>query len=138
MSLSPKSFHVSKENMSYAKKNKKHMPKSMRKKKIHAKKHEKMKKERNKDNPYFQKPMQKRVSCTKEYKKLEIFKISHTCTFLIKCMTCISLDPVFGLAKLCDASMSLFHTYTKLHKKHLEVGQKEGKMSKAFGEDYAH
>jgi hypothetical protein len=51
-------------------------------------------------------------------------------------MTCISLDLVFDLAKLCDASMPPFHTYWKLHKKLLEVGWKEGKIPIAFGEDH--
>ena len=51
-------------------------------------------------------------------------------------MTCISLDPVFDLAKLCDASMPLFHTYPKLHKRLLEIGWKERQTSKAFGEDH--
>ena len=45
-------------------------------------------------------------------------------------MTCISLDPVFDLAILCDTSMPLFFAYPKLHKKPLEVGWKEGKYQK--------
>ena len=66
-------------------------------------------------------------------KYLELGKISkfHTLTqSWSKCMTCISLDPVFDLAILCDASMPFFHTYLKLHKKPLEVGWKEGKCQK--------
>jgi hypothetical protein len=38
-----------------------------------------------------------------------------------KCMTCISLDLVFDLATLCDASMPLFHPYLKLHRKPIRM-----------------
>jgi hypothetical protein len=49
-------------------------------------------------------------------------------------MTCISLDLVFDLAILCDASMLLFHTYAKA----LRGRMKRRQISKAFGEDYTH
>jgi hypothetical protein len=44
----------------------------------------------------------------------------------------------FDLAILCDVSMSLFHTYTKLHKKAFRGRMKRRQISKAFGEDYTH
>jgi hypothetical protein len=74
-------------------------------------------------------------------KYLELGKISKFHTLAqswSKCMTCISLDPVFDLATLCDVSMPLFHTYPKLHKKSFRGRMKIRQISKAFGEDYTH
>ena len=53
-------------------------------------------------------------------------------------MTCITLGPVFDLAKLCDASMPRFHTYPKLHISLLDGRMKRKAISKAFGEDHTH
>ena len=66
-------------------------------------KKEKERKKERKDSPHFQNQSKRERGMTKEFKQK--FKISHTCTSWSKCMTWISLDPVFDLATLCDASM---------------------------------
>ena len=123
LSLS-KIFLSPKENMGYTKKKRKSMLKSMREKKerinIHAKKHERKKREeRKKRKLIFSKPKQKREAWPRSSNKK--FKIPHTYTSWSKCMTCISSDPVFDLATLCDASMPLFHSYLKLHRKTIRM-----------------
>jgi hypothetical protein len=53
-------------------------------------------------------------------------------------MTCASLDPVFDLAILCDASMPFFYTYPKTPQKAFRSRMKRRQISQAFGEDYTH
>ena len=61
------------------------------------------KEKERKASPHFQNQSKRERGMTKEFKQK--FKISHTCTSWSKCMTWISLDPVFDIATLCDASM---------------------------------
>ena len=97
-------------------------------------------KKKNKDNPYFQGNYQNRESHDqRSTKNIRIRKnIPHTCTSWSKCMTCISLDPVFYLTIYVMQVYLSFHTYPKLHSKPLKIGWKEGKTTKCLGEDHTH
>jgi hypothetical protein len=81
------------------------------------------------------------IKGVQKYLELEKKKNSkfHTLTqSWSKCMTCISLDPDFDLAILCDASMPLFHTYPKTPQKSFRNMIKRRQISEAFGKDYTH
>ena len=116
----------------------------MRKKNNPMLKSMKKKIRKEKDSSYFQRQPSKRErvmfkGVQKIYLELGRFLKYHTLAHSwSKCMTCISSDPVFDLATLCDASMPLFHTYPKLHQKPLEVGWKERQTSNALVRIFIH
>jgi hypothetical protein len=101
-------------------------------------------KERNKDSPYFQIkgiPPKGRVMIkwVQKYLRIrKIIKIPHTCTSWSKCMTWISLDPVFDLARdVMQVCLNFLPTQNST-KKPLMVGWKEGKISNALVMFYTH
>jgi hypothetical protein len=101
-------------------------------------------KERNKDSPYFQIkgiPPKGRVMIkwVQKYLRIrKIIKIPHTCASWSKCMTWISLDPVFDLARDVTQVCLNFLPTQNFTKNPLIVGWKEGKISNALVMFYTH